>query len=73
MITTANTTQGNYASSHKVGVALVNCNDLVKELGAFIQNNDFGQYCNRCNSLLGQFIKEQRSFENNVLSFVRTY
>lgn len=70
MITTANTTQGDYASNYQVGVALDDCCCLVNKLEEFIQNNDFSQYCERCNMLLEQFIKEQHSFENKVLSFV---
>lgn len=70
MITTANTTQGDYASNYKVGIALNNCNDLINHLEEFMQANDYTQYCIRCNKLLEQFVKEQHSFENKVLSFV---
>lgn len=70
MITTANTTQGDFAVNYKVGIALDNCSSLIEELEVFIKDNEYIQYCNRCNTLLKQFIKEQRSFENKVLSFV---
>lgn len=70
MITTANTTQGDYASKYQVGIALENCSNLVAKLEEFIQTNDYIQYCKRCNRLLEQFIKEQHSFESKVLSFV---
>lgn len=70
MITTANTTQGDYASNYKVGVALEDCSALIEKLEQFIQENNFTEYCNRCNNLLGHFVTEQRSFEKKVLSFV---
>lgn len=71
MITTSNTTQGNYAISEKVGVALDTCDNLIEQLELFVRENDFVQYCYRCNSLLKQFIIEQKSFENRIVDFVR--
>ena len=70
MITTANTTQGDYAANYKVGVALEDCSALIDNLEKFIKENNFTEYCNRCNKLLEQFITEQHSFEKKVLSFV---
>lgn len=70
MITTANTTQGDYAANYKVGIALDDCCELIEKIEDFIQVNSFNEYCNRCNSLLEQFVKEQRSFEKKVLSFI---
>lgn len=71
MITTANTTQGDYAANYKVGIAIESCKDLTERLEDFINTNNFDNYCKRCNKLLEQFIKEQYSFENKVLSFVK--
>lgn len=71
MITTANTIQGDLAAEYRVGVALNNCNELVSELNSFIKSNDYSQYCVRCNTLLLKIIKEQHSFENRLLSFVK--
>ena len=70
MITTANTTQGNFAANYKVGIALENCCDLIKQLEKFQAENDFVTYSMRCNDLLSQFIEEQHLFEKKVLEFV---
>ena len=35
MITTANTTQGDYATNYKIGIALEDCCDLVNQLNKF--------------------------------------
>ncbi len=70
MITTANTTQGDFAAKYKLGVALENCNDLVTKLEDFITGNDFVAYSERCNELLTGFIAEQHIFEDKVLKFV---
>ena len=70
MITTANTTQGNFAANYKVGIALENCCDLIKQLEKFQAENDFVTYSMRCHDLLSQFIEEQHLFEKKVLEFV---
>lgn len=70
MITTANTTQGDFAANYKVGIALEDCCDLIKQLEKFQAENDFVTYSMRCNDLLSQFIEEQHLFEKKVLAFV---
>lgn len=71
MITTANTTQGDYAFNYNVGIAIENCNELVDSLENFMHENDYFHYCQRCNMLLEQFINEQRSFEKKILLFIK--
>lgn len=70
MITTANTTQGDFAANYKVGIALEDCNQMIEKLEEFIKNNDFESYSRRCNELLSVFINEQHDFEKNVLEFI---
>ena len=70
MITTANTTQGDYATNYKIGIALEDCCDLVNQLNKFQLENDFASYSKRCNELLLSFIEEQRIFESKVFEFV---
>ena len=70
MITTADTTQGDYAANYKIGIALEDCRDLVSQLDKFQMENDFASYTKRCNDLLSSFIAEQRLFEKRVLEFV---
>lgn len=70
MITTANTTQGDYAANYGLGVALEDCNGLIYSLASFQKENDFASYSKRCNELLLQFIEEQHLFEKKVLEFV---
>ncbi len=70
MITTANTTQGDFTENYGLGVALEDCNDLINRLESFQKGNDFSSYSNRCNVLLLQFIDEQHLFEKKVLEFV---
>lgn len=70
MITTANTTQGDFAVKYGLGVALEDCSDLINKLESFQKENDFSSYSKRCNELLSQFIVEQHLFEKKVLEFV---
>lgn len=70
MITTADTTQGDYAANYKIGIALEDCTDLINQLEKFQKENDFASYSKRCNELLSSFIAEQRLFEKRVLDFV---
>ena len=70
MITTADTTQGDFATNYKIGIALEDCSDLINQLEKFLKENDFASYSKRCNELLSSFIAEQRLFEKRVLDFV---
>ncbi len=71
MITTADTTQGDFAANYKIGIALEDCSDLINQLEVFQKENDFASYAKRCDELLSSFIAEQRLFEKKVLEFVR--
>lgn len=70
MITTADTTQGDYASNYGLGVALEGCSNLINRLESFQKDNEFASYAKRCNQLLMTFIEEQHLFEKKVLEFV---
>ena len=71
MIVTKNTTQGDYVEGNRLGVALVDCNNLYNALRDFIQTENYAQYVVRCNNLLKSFLKDQELFENAVKEFVK--
>lgn len=70
MIVTKNTIQGDYAEKFNVGIAITDCNDLVKELKEFVKQ-DYTEYCKRCDCLLKEFLKDQTEFVETVKKFVR--
>lgn len=69
MIVTKDTTQGDYAEKYGVGVALENTERLAEKLDAFIQQ-DFVEYSQRCNALLGEFIHDYEEFESVIKQFI---
>lgn len=70
MITTANTTQGLYASHYQVGLAIINCSQLDTVLKSFINELDFKSYCNNCNKLLSTFENDYNKFYNELTTFL---
>lgn len=71
MIVTKNTTQGDYAEKYNVGISVTNCDNLADHLFEFLKS-DYAEYSNRCNSLLLRFLDDQKSFEEGVISFIKT-
>lgn len=69
MIVTKGTTQGDYAEKYNVGVALETTDGIAEKLDAFLQQ-DFAEYSNRCNALLGEFIHDYEEFESVIKQFV---
>lgn len=69
MIVTKDTTQGDYVEQYGVGIAIKDCKELPQQLTKFVQS-DFGEYAQRCNSLLKEFLEEQQKFKNMVIRFV---
>lgn len=69
MIVTKDTTQGNYAEEHRVGIVIADCGDLEQQLHSFLEC-DFGDYATRCNNLLKSFLIDQEEFEIKVKQFV---
>ena len=70
MITTADTTQGNYARDYSIGVAVENCDGLDLVLKDFLRDIDIQQYSKRCNDLLSSFVADYSKFEGIIKQFV---
>lgn len=70
MITTANTTQGNYAAGYNVGIALDNCDNLSKYLEKYLDNMDFNQYLVNRKKLLVNFLEDYNNWESVIKHFL---
>lgn len=70
MLVTKGTIQGDYAEKNNIGVAVEDCQNLTDNLRAFLQL-DYLAYCQRCNGLLKEFLKDQEEFIEAVVSFVK--
>ena len=70
MLVTKDTIQGDYAEKYNVGVAIMDCSNLVNDLKAFLQQ-DYQEYCKRCNGLLMQFLDDQNQFVKAVKAFAK--
>ena len=70
MITTANTTQGNYASDYGVGIALENCNNLSKTLTCYLNKMDISQYLVNRKKLLNDFLLDYNQWESIIKQFL---
>ncbi len=71
MITTKNTTQGDYAEKYNIGVALENCESLPEVLKSYIASIDANEYCINSNKLLRDFLLDYEIWEKKVLEFVK--
>lgn len=69
MIVTRNTTQGDYAEKYGVGLAIETTEGLADKLKAFLKQ-DYATYCERCNTLLSDFIHDYIDFYKAVKQFV---
>ena len=69
MITTAGTTQGNYASYHKVGVAIENCNKLDSILLSYKHSIDYINFSENANKLLAVFVDDYKKFSKTIVNF----
>ena len=69
MIVTKDTTQGDYAERYGVGLALETTEGLADKLRDFLKL-DYAAYCNRCNSLLSDFIHDYNEFYGAIKQFV---
>lgn len=70
MIVTKDTIQGDYAEKYNVGVAVTDCSNLTNDLKAFLQQ-DYKEYCKRCDGLLMKFLNDQYEFVEAVKKFVK--
>ena len=69
MIVTKDTTQGDYAERYGLGLALETTEGLADKLKEFLKQ-DYAAYCERCNSLLSDFINDYNEFYGAVKQFV---
>lgn len=70
MLVTKDTIQGDYAEKYNVGVAVTDCGNLTNDLKAFLQQ-DYKEYCKRCDGLLMEFLNDQHEFVEAVKKFVK--
>lgn len=71
MITTKDTTQGNYAEKFHIGLALNDCNDLQTKLINYISTLDKNSYVKECNDLLKSFLIDYEKWESMLIDFVK--
>ena len=71
MITTANTTQGNYATNYNVGIALENCDNLSEVLKNYLREIDAHKYLESRKKLLNNFLLDYEKWECVVRDFVK--
>lgn len=71
MITTANTTQGNYATNYNVGIALENCDNLSEVLKNYLWGIDADKYLASRKKLLKDFLLDYDKWECVVRDFVK--
>ena len=69
MIVTKDTTQGYYAENFGVGIAVTDCDNLESKLHDFLKQ-DYKQYEENCNRLLGEFLKDENEFQDMVKKFI---
>ena len=72
MITTANTTQGNYADNYNVGLALENCDNLPEVLSNYLAKMDIQQYLANRKKLLNDFLSDYDEWEKVVKQFIES-
>lgn len=71
MLTTANTTQGDYAIKYNIGVALDNCNNLTEVLKVYLDSVDVEHYLENRKILLNDFLLDYNKWENVIKDFVK--
>lgn len=70
MITTADTTQGNYASKYGVGVAINDCSNLSYELKHYLLSDEYAHFAENANKLLNDFVKDYDVYYAMIRKFV---
>ncbi len=69
MIVTASSTQGDYVEKYNLGLSLENCENLDTKIKDWYKNNDYQDFCKRCNALLQQFLVDYDAFQSVLKSF----
>lgn len=70
MITTAHTTQGDYAEAFKVGIALEDCNHLPTDLMNYLHSMNVSLYKENREKLLREFLVDYDNWESLVMQFL---
>lgn len=70
MITTEDTTQGDYTVKYNLGIALKDCSNLAEKLKNYIENTNQEAYYKRCDALLEEFIVDYERFLSMLKSFI---
>lgn len=70
MIVTANTTQGDFASTYNVGLAIEDCTNLDIKIEKYLETLDTNAYEANCRNLLSHFYDEYCEFEKVVKQFI---
>lgn len=70
MIVTSNTTQGDYAKNHNLGLSLDDCTGLDVKLRNWLYENSNQEYADRCDNLLKDFLHDYDIFVTKLKEFV---
>lgn len=70
MITTAHTTQGDYATMYKVGISIENCDNLPNDLNDFMNQLNNTEYAENCNKLLKEFMQDYNRWAITLKNFL---
>ena len=71
MIVTSDTVQGDYVESYQLGLSIENCDSLDNKINEYVENFDAKLFSAKCNELLLNFLDDYKTFENNIINFIR--
>ncbi len=72
MIVTTNSIQGDYAEKYQLGLSLENCDNLAEQIKAWYKDTDYSAFCERCNNLLREFLKDYEELKKMLEIFLTT-
>lgn len=72
IITTKNTTQGDFAENYNIGVAIENCDNLSAVLKQYIDTIDSNTFSNNCTDLLKAFLHDYDKWAQMLSQFFTT-
>lgn len=70
MIVTSNTAQGDYVEQYKLGLSLVNCDNLDVKMRSYLDTLNMEDFAKQCDGLLKSFLKDYDNWENKVRTFI---
>lgn len=71
MIVTAGSTQAAYVEKYNLGLSITDCLNLDKKIIEWVQNNDYSDFCSRCNHLLNIFLEDYKRFYQLLSEFTK--